>query len=484
MRVPAPLAALVTVVLLTTALPGPSLTAGETPSPFPTGRLVEGVATLADPEITYTLYLPPGYDGETPRPALLIFDPRGRSVQAAELFLAGAERFGWIVVSSDDTRSDGPWEPNVRAVNALMPELDERFAVDPRRVYAAGFSGGAHLAWILGLRSGALAGVIASGGRDSPTWMVDEVPFAAFNAVGSEDFNYAGTVAVDQHFASRGTRHRMEIFPGLHGWMPPEMAFDAIAWLEVVAMAEGRRPLDPELVAERFRAELAAARALAAGDGQELLRAARRYDALLRTYGELAELEPVAAAGVDPAPARREVAALRQRRAFRAAGKEARRWDGYERTFQRRLGTVLLRLEDVEQPMTSARILSELDVPRLLKQAEEAGYAGTTARRLLATVYVQTAFYLSRDYLAAGRHRSAATVLEVATRIRPDSVTPWYNLACARALMGRKEPALEALQHAVDAGYADLDHLESDPDLESLRGEEGYRRLVRRLEEP
>lgn len=467
------------VLLLTAARPA----AGETPSPFPTGRLVEGVATLADPEITYTLYLPASYDGETPRPALLIFDPRGRSVQAAELFLAGAERFGWIVVSSDDTRSDGPWEPNVRAVNALMPELDERFAVDPRRVYAAGFSGGAHLAWILGLQSGALAGVIASGGRDSPTWMVDEVPFAAFNAVGAEDFNYAGTVAVDEHFGARGARHRMEVFPGLHGWMPQEMAFDAIAWLEVVAMAEGRRPLDPELVAERFRTELAAARALASGDGQELLRAARRYDALLRTYGELAELDAVAAAGVDPAPARREVAELRERRVFRAAEKEARRWDGYERTFQRRLGSVLRRLEDVEQPMTSGRILNELDVPRLLEQAEQAGYAGTTARRLLATVYVQTAFYLSRDYLTAGRHRSAATVLEVATRVRPDSITPWYNLACARALMGHTEPALEALERAVDAGYADLDHLRSDPDLESLRKEEGYRRLVERLEQ-
>lgn len=455
--------------------------AAATPPPLPTGRLVEGLPARADPEMTYTLYLPPGYDGERRRPVLLIFDPRGRSVPAAERFVAGAERFGWIIVSSNDTRSDGPWDPNVRAVNALLPELDH-YAVDPRRVYAAGFSGGAHLAWILALQSGALAGVIASGGRDSPAWMVDEIPFASFAAVGDEDFNYAGTLAVDRHFGSHGARHRMQVFPGPHGWMPAEMATDAMAWLEVVAMAEGRRPLDPRLVAERFRTELATARALAEeDDAPALLAAERRYDALLRTYGPLAEVEAVAAAGVDPAPARRELTALRGRKAFRVAEKQARRWDGTERTFQRRLASVVQRLEDVEQPMTAGRFLHELTIDRLLEQAEGDGYAATTARRMLASVYVQTSFYLSRDYLAAGRYRSAATVLEVATHIRPDRITPWYNLACARARMGHTAPALEALQRAVEAGYADLAHLRSDPDLESLHGEEGYRRIVQRL---
>jgi hypothetical protein len=38
-----------------------------------------------------------------------------------------------------------------------------------------------------------------------------------------------------------------------------------------------------------------------------------------------------------------------------------------------------------------------------------------------------------------------------------------------------------ALQDAVEAGYRDLAALEADADLESIRGEPGYRALVERL---
>ena len=42
---------------------------------------------------------------------------------AAELFRAAAEAHGWILISSNDTRSDGPMEPNVKALQAMKGEL-------------------------------------------------------------------------------------------------------------------------------------------------------------------------------------------------------------------------------------------------------------------------------------------------------------------------------------------------------------------------
>ncbi|HSO23765.1 MAG TPA: hypothetical protein VLT81_12700, partial [Chondromyces sp.] len=100
------------------------------------GVLVEGIRCLNDASQTYTLYLPHDYTADRRWPALLVFDPRGRSVHAAERFQAAAERWGWVVLSSNDTRSDGPWEPNLKAIQALWPEVHERYAVDDRRVYA------------------------------------------------------------------------------------------------------------------------------------------------------------------------------------------------------------------------------------------------------------------------------------------------------------------------------------------------------------
>ena len=43
------------------------------------------------------------------------------------------------------------------------------------------------------------------------------------------------------------------------------------------------------------------------------------------------------------------------------------------------------------------------------------------------------------------------------------------NLACSFARAGRSDDAIDALSRAILLGYDDLDHMESDPDLESIR---------------
>src|SRR5688572_19142511 len=134
------------------------------------GKLAENVVTAADKQQTYTLFLPGSYDAAKKYPLLLIFDTRGRGTVAAEIFTGAAEEYGWILISSNGTRSDESSKPNERALRALFPELS-RYAVDPRRIYATGFSGTAIVAWSVGVNTGKLAGVIGVGGR-----LVDEVP--------------------------------------------------------------------------------------------------------------------------------------------------------------------------------------------------------------------------------------------------------------------------------------------------------------------
>ncbi|MGE4618911.1 MAG: tetratricopeptide repeat protein [Planctomycetota bacterium] len=51
----------------------------------------------------------------------------------------------------------------------------------------------------------------------------------------------------------------------------------------------------------------------------------------------------------------------------------------------------------------------------------------------------------------------------------PTDPSTHYNLACAHALSGNAEKALESLQNAIQNGYTDAEHTRSDSDLESLR---------------
>ncbi|MCA8980143.1 MAG: tetratricopeptide repeat protein [Planctomycetes bacterium] len=67
-------------------------------------------------------------------------------------------------------------------------------------------------------------------------------------------------------------------------------------------------------------------------------------------------------------------------------------------------------------------------------------------------------------------------------RLVPDNPTVHYNLACSLALLNRKDDSLDALEAAVDLGYADTAFLLADDDLVVLRGELRFERLLRRLE--
>jgi predicted esterase len=55
-----------------------------------------------------------------------------------------------------------------------------------------------------------------------------------------------------------------------------------------------------------------------------------------------------------------------------------------------------------------------------------------------------------------------------------------YNLACARARLGKAEQALAALEQAVSLGFADSRHIGTDPDLAALRKQPRFDAIVQR----
>ncbi len=432
-----------------------------------TGRLVEGVQSARDPRETYTLYLPSEYTEERRWPALLVFDPRGRSKLAAELFRDAAETYGWIVLSSDGTRSDGPMEPNRRALAALWPEVHERYATDPRRIYAAGFSGGAMLGWALGrsTTAGELAGVIGSGGRLEAENLEKKMTFPCFGAAGTTDFNYSQMRRVHEQLAIWGTPQRLEFFDGQHRWMPAELAREGVEWLELQAMKAGLRPRDGELIEALYQRDAEKAGQLEASG--RLLEAMRRYAAIAATFEGLRGIEEAQGAA----------ARLEGTGAVAQALRQEKRGDDFERSYLRRMFTALARLR-ADPELSARRLVVELRISDLHKRAADPSYEGVVARRLLETLFTQSYFYLTRDALSRDDLEAAVKSLTVASEVKPERPDVWLRLARILARSGSRKPAIEALEKAVAAGFDDVEGLESDPDLEPLRRMEGYRRLV------
>lgn len=75
-------------------------------------------------------------------------------------------------------------------------------------------------------------------------------------------------------------------------------------------------------------------------------------------------------------------------------------------------------------------------------------------------------------------HRRASEFRESEYRFRA-----LYNLACATALLGRNDEALAALDAAVDAGFDSRAWVESDADLDGLRGDTRFAAILERLKD-
>lgn len=429
------------------------------------GKLVEHVAARADATQTYTLYLPTTYDGKHEMPLLLIFDPRRQGTEAAEIFKGAAEEYGWILISSNDTRSDGESEPNEKAVRALLPEVT-RYAVNPDRVYATGFSGTAILAWGVGLGTGRLAGVIGVGGR-----YVDGVPpahfnFAHYGFTGTRDFNNREMRMVEAELdRTNKFPHRLHIFEGEHEWITPALARDAIGWMEVVA--------DNDEVAPRVFAE-----DVAAADAMRGLEALRRYRAIARTYEGRQNIDAI----------RARIAALETDPAVQRAMKDEAKWDEFEKDYTSqvfaRIGNLFATLRAQETPPTAFDATRVFRVKELRRHADAQGAEGATGRRMLEAVYAQASFYLMRQLFERHEYALAAALLGMATDIHSDSWYVWYNLGAAQARAGNRKAALDALGKAVGAGFHNARMLAEDEDFSSVRGERKFQEITARLASP
>src|SRR6266446_2846887 len=369
----------------------------------PPGRLEEQVRSATDTSQTFALYYPPGYSTERRWPVLLVLDPRGRALLALKLFQDRAARLGWVILSSYNTLSDGPPEPNVDAVNAMLAWAQAHPSLDRTRLYLAGFSGTARaaLGFAVALR-GHVAGVIAAGGAlgftlgGPETAFARDSTFAYFGSAGTRDFNYEEVLALAERFRTTQVPFRVLPFEGPHSWPPAEVCGDALDWLELRAMLGGLRMMDSGWVRARLADEVARAAELErSGRWADAL---RLDDAIARDYARWPEAGDAAG----------KAAALRRRLAERDLHQ------GVE------LPKIFAWARAQRDAPTLEALAGKLRIAELQRTAERGDtLEAASARRLLARVFVNLAFYEPRAYLANGAASRALRMLEAAVIIAP-----------------------------------------------------------------
>jgi len=411
------------------------------PASFQTGVVLDQVVAANHPGQSYALYLPSNYSPDHSWPIVFSFDPSAYGKAPVELQKEAAEQLGYILAASNNSRN-GPHGPQIEAANAMVQDVASRFPIDERRIYFAGFSGGARVAAMLAVSCQCTAGVLLNGaGFLSGTEPPRGSTFAVFSAVGDFDFNYAELIPLQDKLSQAGYPHWLRVFDGRHQWAPPEVMQEALAWFAVQAQKSHIAPRVGAFLNAQFAKEVARAGSLEqAGD---LFNAWRQNVQVAATFDGLEDVAAV----------RAKVDSLEKEKSVREGAKRERG----EFDEQGRLTSAIS--DGLYSPMESSTTISEhtrtlVDQVRQLRsytETEKRPERLRIYRRALGSVFVES-LESGWHFLETKDYPSAIRSFRCATEAVPEFEGAWRNLAVAYSLADRKKETLATLRRARDLG--------------------------------
>ena len=458
---------------------------------LPKGQLIERVVCVNNPDQSYALYLPSNYSPDRKWPILYAFDPGARGKVPVERFKEAAEKYGWIVAGSNNSRN-GAFQPSVDAWNAIVKDTHDRLAIDDARVYVTGFSGGARLAIHLAmLCNDCVAGVIACGAGFPPGVVPSSANhFFFFGTAGFEDFNFPELRNLDQPLTKAGITHRIRAFDGRHEWAPADVATEAVEWMELNAMSGRKRSRDGALVESIWQKQLQRAQGLA--DSKKFYEAYQTYAGMVETFKGLRDAEG----------AEKETGQLRENRAVTEAINDEQRQIKKQRDLEKQIGALIAargrtdNSEESNAPATGGppdiNAPQEKSVPldpgtrldaiiaELRKQSHAAADSSDRriARRVLEGLYIGL-FEQGLNQLQTQKlFLAAVNTFKFATEVNPDRSGAFFYLAWAHAASGDKKKSLKALKTAVDKGFTDLAAIAENKAFDSIHNDPQYQQVI------
>ena len=432
------------------------------------GKVNENVVVQSHSDESYALYLPNGYRREQTWPTIICLDPRARGKSAIARFVPAAEKYGYIVVCSNNSRNGLDWNAISQIFMDLWDDTHSRLSIDEKRTYAAGFSGGSRLAATFASRCrGCLVGVIGCGaGFPGDTAPDAKTTFAYFGLVGVDDFNFGEMWLLEKRLSQLPMPYQFQTFSGGHEWPPQEKIEQAIAWLTFLAMKSGLTAKDGKVIEDQFASRMAAADQLLAAT--QYVDAQKAFSSIVRDFQDLRDVKFVLAKLNqlnDSDELKKEIKTEEElyRRQLREAGEIRSSW---------------MQAPDPEQTTPSrTEATSRLADWRKKRDLTVDSKDRRLARRILTQLLIE-AFETSQASLRKNDYSTALTNLQLAKEVDPKNANAAYEIARLYALKRQKKSALQSLEEAVSLGFKDVSRLKSEEAFSEITNDPRYQKLV------
>ncbi len=96
--------------------------------------------------------------------------------------------------------------------------------------------------------------------------------------------------------------------------------------------------------------------------------------------------------------------------------------------------------------------------------------------------FVDVLRVMGNNLTLKGRYAQGLQLDKRLISLRPTDPLAHYNLACSYALLKRPDHALRSLRRAVELGYRDFRYMREDRDLESIRNDPRFGKLLREFD--
>jgi tetratricopeptide (TPR) repeat protein len=436
---------------------------------FVTGKIIERVAEIAEPTQSYALYLPSSYDPKKRYPIIYAFDPVGRGSLGVRSYQKAAEKYGYIVVGSNDSQNGVDAVKLTPILNNLLHDTNDRLSIDGGRVLATGFSGGARVATALANACrDCVFGVIGSGAGFSEGVAVSKsLPFIFLGTSGIDDFNYSELRDLQKKLTSTGITNRLLTFDGQHQWPPEPIADLAIEWFEIQEMKAGKQSKDDAVIASVFAAR------------------AQRADALIgaknnmAAHDELVSLVADFSGWLDTSAITKKLTDLERSREY----KDELRAETEGFKTQAAQMDEIIGLEEMLSSPSRADMFPQLrqrvrDLRTHFDDAVDSPQR-RLSRRVLNGVFVSM---FQGALLSDERNRKyddALAKLDLATEIAPKNAEVQYDRARLFALNKNKKKAVEALSKAIELGFKNVERIAQEQAFDAIRQDENFVRAVK-----
>jgi len=421
---------------------------------------------------SYALYLPAQYDNKKSWPVIIIFDPAARGRAGINAFVEAGRKYGFILACSNNSRN-GPLVESFTAAGAMLQDLEERFTVDQKRIYASGFSGGSRFAMALAVKEKIISGVIGCGAglaNDRNFLPSANSDFLYYGLAGTCDMNYPEMRELPVFFSTQTkVLSYFRTFSGGHQWPAPDLITKAVEWIILQTVSRKVIPSDQTFLSymENKTQNLI----------NSQLSAGNLPDAIM--YMRFAARDFMGT------PFASQIAkSLSDSEKSSEYQKAIRNWNKIAATEQEKKEKYMNYLEGIVNSGSlpdSASTWWENETGSLIRLRDKGSPDNSQmASRVLNFISILcseqgTSYYRNRLY------EQAAILFKICTL--SDSVNPnnYYNLARSLAGSGKVRETVDALSAAMNHGFNSRKMVEADPVFGKIRDNARYKALILKL---